>query len=265
MSTASNNNIAPSVSQEDNDDGKRKFAAVAVEVKPASFGREKKKPDTSSTCKVIKINPKIGEEPFKAIAFIAVGHMWDKHLCGRLFENKTSAKKQQFLETTGCINRSVKCIDGNGNKIARAGRNRSWDLQAMVVPVDKMLSNEQIVGFVNDTLSPLTWNHHLQDQDAFDKGYLDKAKLPKLKGDATDDITEVDTWDKALADVEEIVFCAGKEVAGGNLTNWINKDPDHVYNLFTVGKVPMNFYKKKFHFPRSNLKAQDVERFNKFA
>ena len=79
MSTASKDNITPTVSQEDNDDGERKFAAVAVEVKPASFGRKKKKPDTSSTCKVIKINPKIGEEPFKAIAFIAMGYMWDRH------------------------------------------------------------------------------------------------------------------------------------------------------------------------------------------
>ncbi len=254
----------PAVSQDDgSDDDRKRPATVALEVKPAAFGRKKRHKDsTLKTCEVIKINPTDGKEPLKAIVVVATQCMMDKHMCGRLFEKKGSEQKVKFLEQTGAVNRAVKVIDENGKTVSRAGSARAWDLQGLVIPLEEMLTDEEIVTFVNETLAPLTWNHYLEDDVTMKKGCGEEKNLPKLRGDSTDDITTVDTWDKALAQVDDIVFIANKEVE--DLFAWIKEDPTHLYNLFTVGKVPMQWYKKKYQFPIHYLQGDDVKNFNEY-
>ena len=130
----------------------------------------------------------------------------------------------------------------------------------MIITItDEPPTLELIVSHVNDCLAPAIWNNYLENEDAVTRGYGNTANLPKLLGDGSDDIWEVETWDKALQKPEDAFAIA--DDMDGECFQWIREDKGHLYSLFQVGFVPVNEYKRR-RLPPGMLQGKDKDAYD---
>ena len=187
-----------------------------------------------------------GNTPIGGFTITPLVPMMDKHLTHLIYRQADDKEKAVFLEESQAIPRVFSARDKTGSELVTNTTRGTYPNQSLMFNfANETISN--IMDFVNDTLAPTIWNHVEQQ-------YQHKTKiedlprfLPLPHGDSIPpEYNRVDTWDKAIVSHTHLTYIASyilREEHDLSLSEWVHQDNQHIYCLFTPGKVPQEFIK----------------------
>ena len=221
----------------------------------------------AKTVVVVKVSPtQITGTALNGIVIVGTGFMMDVFMTSKLYLKWTEKGKQTFIEDTNAVPWVItKVLDKDGHvmKKRKGGWSRGDPLpyKAIAILTTDVLKNDEIKNLINETINPATWNNYLDNKKYVEKKYGEEKNLPIINGDPNEYITEVETWDQALADPAEVLKIV--ESKGESVETWLSEDKNNLYQLFREGYVPIHHYKHLTCGPRL-LRAQDMSNYNKY-